>query len=209
MIFRFSLSSLSNLKIPVEHVPNGSSHKKVNVLNRLMEDEFICITFKTISQTKLIDLMWTLNWLIDCCFYYFTAWLSRYIATCTRFASFSRFSWVTISVVQKKLSIKFWSDFEIKTQYASPRRGGGTPLYKLYRYVPPYRVGFLRRFGLKTSIHFAHVGLESGMVFEGTTGVYERIYRFNSKWVRKGGGEGRRRNWCEFQMDLKNFLFAL
>ena len=46
--------------------------------------------------------------------------------------------------------------------------GGGTPLYKLYRYVPPYRVGFLRRFGLKTSIHFAHFGLESGMVFEGT-----------------------------------------
>ena len=46
--------------------------------------------------------------------------------------------------------------------------GGGTPLYKLYRYVPPYRVGFLRRFGLKTIIHFAHFGLESGMVFEGT-----------------------------------------
>ena len=61
------------------------------------------------------------------------------------------------------------------------RPGGGTPLYKLYRYVPPHRVGFLRRFGLKTGIHFAHFGLESGMVFEGTTGVYERIYRFNSK----------------------------
>ena len=28
---------------------------------------------------------------------------------------------------------------------------------------------FLGRFGLKTSIHFAHFGLESGMVFEGTT----------------------------------------
>ena len=35
---------------------------------------------------------------------------------------------------------------------------------------PPHRVGFLRRFGLET-----------GMVFEGTTGVYERIYRFNSR----------------------------
>ena len=35
--------------------------------------------------------------------------------------------------------------------------------------VPPHRVGFLRRFGLKTGIHFAHFGLESGMVFEGTT----------------------------------------
>ena len=39
----------------------------------------------------------------------------------------------------------------------------------------------LCRFGLKTGIDFAHFGLESGMVFEGTTGVYERIYRFNSK----------------------------
>ena len=43
------------------------------------------------------------------------------------------------------------------------------------------QVGFLRRFGLKTGIHVPHFGLESGMVFEGTTGVYERIYRFNSK----------------------------
>ena len=46
---------------------------------------------------------------------------------------------------------------------------GSTPLYKPYMYVPPYRVGFLRRFGLKTGIHFAHFGLESGMVFEETT----------------------------------------
>ena len=59
--------------------------------------------------------------------------------------------------------------------------GGGTPLHKLYRYVPPHRVGFLRRFELKTSIHFAQFGVESGMVFEGTTRVYERIHRFNSK----------------------------
>ena len=53
--------SLYNLKRPAEHVPNDSSHKMVNVLNRVMEDEFICIAFKTsmISQTKLIDLIWT------------------------------------------------------------------------------------------------------------------------------------------------------
>ena len=38
--------------------------------------------------------------------------------------------------------------------------GGGTPLYKLYRYVPPHLVGFLCRFGLKMGIHFAHFGLE-------------------------------------------------
>ena len=42
--------------------------------------------------------------------------------------------------------------------------GGGTPLYKPYRYVPPQRVGFLRRFGLQTGIHFAHLGMEPGMV---------------------------------------------
>ena len=51
---------------------------------------------------------------------------------------------------------------------APPRGGGGTPLYKPYRYVPPQREGFLCRFGLKTGIDFAHFGLESGMVFEET-----------------------------------------
>ena len=54
-------------------------------------------------------------------------------------------------------------------------RGGGgwevrgTSFYKPYGYVPPHRVAFLRRFGLKMGIHFAVFGLESGMVFEGTT----------------------------------------
>ena len=41
-------------------------------------------------------------------------------------------------------------------------RGAGTPLYKLYRYVLPHRVWFLRRFGLKTGKNFGHFGLESG-----------------------------------------------
>ena len=58
---------------------------------------------------------------------------------------------------------------------------GGSPLYKSYRYVLPERVGVVHRFGLKTEIDFAHFGQESGMVFEGTAGIYERIYRFNSK----------------------------
>ena len=57
--------------------------------------------------------------------------------------------------------------------YITPGGGGGTPLYKPYRYVPTQRVRFLVLFGLKTGIHFAHFGLESGMVFERTTGVYD------------------------------------
>ena len=40
-------------------------------------------------------------------------------------------------------------------------------------------------FGLKTGIYFDHFGLESGMVFEGTMGVYECTYCFNSKRVTK------------------------
>ena len=40
---------------------------------------------------------------------------------------------------------------------------------------PPYRVGFLQRFGLKTGIHSAHFGLESGIIFEGTATEPERI----------------------------------
>ena len=57
---------------------------------------------------------------------------------------------------------------------------------------------------MKTPVHFAHFGLGSGMVLEGTTGVYKRIYRFNSKSVRK------KEKVCEFEIaDLKNFLLAL
>ena len=57
------------------------------------------------------------------------------------------------------------------------RARGSTRLYRPYRYVPPQRVRFLRRLGVKTCKEFAHFGLESGMVFEETTGVYERICR--------------------------------
>ena len=52
---------------------------------------------------------------------------------------------------------------------------GGTSLYN-------GRVGAWGLFGLKTLCPFIF-GVESGMVFEGTTGAYMngRIYRFNSK----------------------------
>ena len=60
--------------------------------------------------------------------------------------------------------------------------GEGSPLHNPYRYVPPRLVGFLRRFGLKTEIHFAHFCLESDMIFEETTtGMYDPNCRFNSK----------------------------
>ena len=42
--------------------------------------------------------------------------------------------------------------------------GGGTPPYEVYRYVPPQRVWFLSRFGLKTDIDFEHFGLKLGMI---------------------------------------------
>ena len=51
-----------------------------------------------------------------------------------------------------------WKKNHLRTMFKGEFPGGSTPLYKLYRYVPPHRLGFLGRFGLKT-----------GMVFEGTT----------------------------------------
>ena len=55
---------------------------------------------------------------------------------------------------------------------------GGIPLYKPYRVCAAPKGRFSCRFCLNT-------GMESGMVFEGTIGVYELIYRFSSKRVRK------------------------
>ena len=55
-------------------------------------------------------------------------------------------------------------------------------------------------FGLKTGIYFANFGLESGMVFNGTTGVYECVYRFNSK---KNKNEI---EMCEIENHLKKFF---
>lgn len=84
----------------------------------------------------------------------------------------------------------------------SPRGGGGgwgTSLNKPYRFVPHQKVCFLCCYGLKTGKDFAHFGLEWGMAFEGSTGVYERICCFKSKWKRN------RESWCEFEMDFKNF----
>ena len=51
-------------------------------------------------------------------------------------------------------------------------------------------------------MHFAHFGLESGMVFEGTT---ERMNVFIVQFQMSK----KEKEICEFEMDLKNFLFAL
>ena len=81
--------------------------------------------------------------------------------------------------------------------------GEGTPLYKLYTYEPPPSGRVFAPFGLKTGTHFAHFGLESGWVFEGTTGVYERIYCFNSK------GSKKEREICEFETGALKNVFCL
>ena len=51
-------------------------------------------------------------------------------------------------------------------------RPGYSPI-SVYRYVPPQRVGFLSRFGLKTGIDFQHFGLKLGMVIGGN--VHESL----------------------------------
>ena len=63
-----------------------------------------------------------------------------------------------------------------------PGGGGGYSLILAIKIcATPHRVGFLSRFGLKTGIDFAHFGLESGMVFEGTTECMNLFIIFNSK----------------------------
>ena len=60
---------------------------------------------------------------------------------------------------------------------------GGTPLYKVYRYVPPQRVWFLSRFDLKTGIDFDNYGLKSGRIF-GAGNIYESLQTyFSSQYV--------------------------
>ena len=53
-------------------------------------------------------------------------------------------------------------------------------MYRLKRY--DFCAVLVRKWIETLPLHF---GLESGMVFEETTGVYERIYRFITKCVRK------------------------
>ena len=65
--------------------------------------------------------------------------------------------------------------------------GGGLPYISHRGMCRPIGWGFLRRFGLKTGIQFTYFGLESGMVFEGTTesgmNVRKKEKYEHSKWI--------------------------
>ena len=86
-----------------------------------------------------------------------------------------------MSEVQRQLNITMG--------HLHPR--GGEPPYISHVVCAALKGRVLRRLGLKTDIAraillllgtvFAQFGLESGMVFEGTTAVYGRVHRFNSK----------------------------
>ena len=71
--------------------------------------------------------------------------------------------------------------------------GEVTSLNLPYRYMPPQRVWFLRRFGLKTGIDFAYFGQSSGM--------HAFVVSFQMTKNERG--------ICEFEMDFKKiFLLA-
>ena len=78
--------------------------------------------------------------------------------------------------------------------------GGVLPYISHTGYVLPYRVGFLRRLGLKTGIHFAHFNLESGIVFEGTMECMNVLLPFQFQMSKK------EREICKFEMDLNSFF---
>ena len=72
--------------------------------------------------------------------------------------------------------------------------------------MPPHRVGFLRRFGLKTGIRFAHFGLESSIVFEGTTGDERTSFQFQMSRKEKYANSKRinLRNFFCLHLNLSN-----
>ena len=76
----------------------------------------------------------------------------------------------------------------------------GTPLYMPDIGMHMYRVWRLCCFVLKTGTDFAHFGLESGMGFEGATGVYERMNVFvvstpNARIRKKGKYANNNSKW--------------
>ena len=87
------------------------------------------------------------------------------------------------------------SDCSFNAREGAGMGGGGVlPYIRYIRMSRPHRVGFLRR---KTGIHFAHFGLESGWVFEGTTECMNGFIVSIPKGVRK------KEKISEFEMGLK------
>ena len=75
--------------------------------------------------------------------------------------------------------------------------GGGTPLFKPYRYMPPQRVGFLGLFGLKKyTLPILVWNLKE-------LRECMKVLSFQFQ-IRK-----KERELCEFEMDLIFFVFAL
>ena len=79
--------------------------------------------------------------------------------------------------------------------------GGGEGGYKSHTgYVPPHRVGFLRRNGLKTGLHFALILVWNRVLFSRELrSVWTYFYRFNQMSKKE-------REICKFEMDLNNFF---
>ena len=82
---------------------------------------------------------------------------------------------------------------------------GGTPLYKPYGYVPPQRVGFLRRSGLKTGIDFPHFGPES-KIWYGFPGNFESVRKYLLFQFQMSSEE---REICQFEMAFKKSFLLL
>lgn len=78
-----------------------------------------------------------------------------------------------------------WDTWQLEVSFKMAKTPGVLSYICHRGYLPPQRVQFLRRFGLKTGIGFAHFGLELSIVFEGTAGAYGHIDPFNFKWLRK------------------------
>ena len=65
------------------------------------------------------------------------------------------------------LFVRFQTTFAVSSRSHPPRNTTScflVPYLSYIGYVAPHRVGFLRRFGLKAGIRFAHFGLESDIV---------------------------------------------
>ena len=138
-----------------------------------------------------------LNWLINHYFYYFTAWLSGYMYM---------FFLLTERLYELlKPPFKNWVTILIGLRNKDPPRfcpERGTPLYKLYRYVPPpppYREGSFCAVLIWTENGPTFCAFWSGigMVLEGTTRVFERIYR--EEWVSSKKGGRNMRIWKGFE----------